>query len=829
MVGSLFSPTSLKGEEVTNEKLDLWESVVPLTTTTSFMNTGAHPDDERSHFLAYLSRGQGVQTSFLLSTRGQGGQNEIGSELGNELGIIRTNELQASSNVLGIETFFLNQGLNDSVKDFGFSKSAEETLNKWGETKTYERLIHYIRQFKPDIIMPSFRNVDTQHGHHRAMTMLTKKAFKDAANPDVFPDQLDNGLSTWQAKKMYLPAETEEQTTTSIQIGINDTHYDMTYPQLGEKARYLHESQGMGKEVGDGEETVNLQLVKSTVGDIPEHEDTIFENIPYDFNDHAKSLTKSENAYKNKLIRLQKDLEAVKDAYPNAEKVFTEAKQTLDELQKLKSKMNKGNKLEAETKKTLLHKLEVKEKQLVDTIYEAAQIDVNVQVNDSKLTDRDETKVSVKVENNGTHNIEAIRSKLSIPADWKMVGDQNYTTLKSGENTTFHYKVKTDINKYYNPYNNPAIQANITLKVGNQFLTKQYKPNETVAQLPEVSLTLEPEKLVINTNDVKESTSLDVQVEKFAEGDLTTEVSLNLPKGWKAEPNSKTVRFNEDEENKQVSFELIPPPTVAEGDFTITPKAKVGNKIISESVQTIQYEHIGTDYSISDAKVEGTAFPLDYPNDLKVGYVDSGFDKVAEQLTNIGMDITKLNKEQLQNGDLSKYDTIVTGIRAYLSREDLLNNNKQLLEYVENGGHLVVQYNKPWDNWDPQATAPYKLVIGQPSIKWRVTHEDAPIEVLKPDSPLFNYPNSIKQSDWEGWVQERGLYFPMEWSDKYETYVSVADPGEDAFKSGILMADYGEGSYLYSNLVWYRQIQNQVPGGYRIFTNLISYPYHDTK
>ncbi|MYL65738.1 hypothetical protein GLW07_20460 [Bacillus hwajinpoensis] len=830
LILSAFGTSSISFAEDSSSQdanLALWESVVPLTTTASFMNTGAHPDDERSHFLAYLSRGQGVDTSFLLSTRGQGGQNEIGSELGDGLGIIRTNELQASSKVLGIETFFLNEDFEDSIKDFGFSKTPEETLNKWGETETYERLIHYIRTFKPDIIMPSFRNVDSQHGHHRAMTLLTQKAFEDAADSSVFPEQLEDGLTTWQVKKLYLPAETEDQTTTSIQIGIYDEHYDMTYPQLGEKARYLHESQGMGRDVGDGPETVNLQLVKSTVGDIPAHEESIYENIPYDFADYANTLSKGGNKYKQKLIHLQKDLEKVKSAYPHHENVFTQAENAYKQLQKLMKQMEKDNKLSDDFRNTLNHKLQVKEEQLTNTMFTAAQLEVDVEVADPQLTPDDTTNVSVSITNNGTSKIKDLSATLSIPEDWIVNGQHHSSSLAPGDSVTFDYDVAATSRNYYDAYTPNSIKANISFKAKGQTVTETFSPEERVALLPEVSVKPFPENLVINTKDIEESVTMDVEVEKFAEGALETNVSLQFPEGWTAEPESQEVSFGSDEQMKTISFTLTPPQNVEEGEFQIVPQAQIGNETISKNIQIIQYDHIGTNYYVSDAAVNGVAFPLDYPEDLKIGYVDSGFDKVADQLSNVGMDITQLTEQDLASGDLSQYNTIVTGIRAYLSREDLLQHNERLLEYVNNGGHLVVQYNKPWDNWDTNTTAPYELEIGQPSIEWRVTDEDAPINVLKPEATIFNYPNKIKQSDWDGWVQERGLYFPMNWSDEFETYVSVADPGEDAFEGGILKADYGEGTYIYTNLVWYRQIQNQVPGGYRIFTNLVSYPYYE--
>ncbi|MDP4551129.1 PIG-L family deacetylase [Alkalihalobacillus macyae] len=810
-----------------DSNLALWESVVPLTTTASFMNTGAHPDDERSHFLAYLSRGQGVDTSFLLATRGQGGQNEIGSELGDGLGIIRTNELQASSKVLGIDTFFLNEDFEDSIKDFGFSKTPEETLNKWGETETYERLVHYIRTFKPDIMFPSFRNVDTQHGHHRAMTELTLKAYEDAADSSVFPEQLEDGLTTWQVKKLYLPAETEDQTTTSIQIGIYDEHYDMTYPQLGEKARYLHESQGMGRDVGDGPETVNLQLVKSTVGDIPSHEDSIYENIPYDFADYANTLSKGGNKYKQKLIHLQQDLEKVKSAYPNHQKVLSQGEKAYKQLQKLKKHMNKDKKLSDDLRNTLNHKLQVKEEQLSTTMFTAAQLEVDVEVADPQLTPNDSTNVSVSITNNGNSKIKDLSATLSTPKEWTIKGQHFTLSLAPGVQQTFDFNITAASRNYYDAYTPNAIEADISFKTKGGTLNKTFTPEERVALLPEVSVKPAPENLVINTKDVEERVTMDVNVEKFVEGALETDVALQLPDGWSSDPESQKVSFASNENMKTISFTLTPPEDVEEGEFQIVPKAQIGNEKISKNIQLIQYDHIGTNYYVSDAVVNGVAFPLEYPESLKIGYVDSGFDKVSDQLSNVGMDITQLSEQDLAQGDLSQYDTIVTGIRAYLSRDDLLQHNERLLEYVNNGGHLVVQYNKPWDNWDTYTTAPYKLEIGQPSIKWRVTDEDAPINVLKSEATIFNYPNKIKQSDWDGWVQERGLYFPMNWSDEFETYVSVADPGEDAFEGGILKANYGEGTYIYTNLVWYRQIQNQVPGGYRIFTNLVSYPYYE--
>src|SRR5690625_4332116 len=216
----------IHGEAQTNQQqdsdVDLWNVVNPLNTTVTFLNTGAHPDDERSDLLAYLSRGLGIKTSSLIANRGEGGQNEIGSELGDALGIIRSNEMIEAAEITGVKAYHLSETTSDTIYDFGFSKSPEETLKKWDEDITYERFIRFLRTYQPDIVMPSFRDVENQHGHHRAMSILSVQAFEDAADPTVYPEQLNEGLSVWQTKKLYLPAESEETATTSIEIGDYD-------------------------------------------------------------------------------------------------------------------------------------------------------------------------------------------------------------------------------------------------------------------------------------------------------------------------------------------------------------------------------------------------------------------------------------------------------------------------------------------------------------------------------------------------------------------------------------------------------------------------------
>ncbi|NYV65236.1 PIG-L family deacetylase [Bacillus sp. Gen3] len=801
--------------------LDLWNAVKPLETTVTFLNTGAHPDDERSDFLAYLSRGLGVKTSSLIANRGEGGQNEIGNELGNALGIIRSREMIEAAKITGVKAYHLSETTSDPIYDFGFSKSPEETLKNWGEDVTYERLIRFIRTYQPDIVMPSFRNVDSQHGHHRTMEILSERAFKDAADPKVFPDQLKEGLSTWQIKKFYLPSGSDDPVTTTIEIGDYDPIYGMTYPQLGEQSRYMHKSQGMGSDIPAEPRQVKLELLFSTKD--ANDSSSLFAGIPYNFAEWAQILPPTENDLKVQLAKLQQNLNSITDSYPSRASVFDKTQKTLKDVRQLQKKIKKAN-LKEDLQLDLLHKLSIKIDQLETVSFISSNLEVKATADSTILTKGQKAKVNVKVKNNGENKLNHLDIALITPKGWKTTSSKKADSLAPGKTLNLAFEVNVPNNaEEYHAYKEPAIQASITFKQNGTETTYVQELEGTIAVLPDISATLSPENIIVNTADIQDEIPVTVKLKNYHEGKVTSTVRLSIPVGWDVHPRSANVSLSKKLEEKEITFKVSPPKDILKGDFQLSAKISYDGKTFDSTVQEINYDHIGTFYYQYPAMVKGVTFELLKPSKLKIGYIDSGFDKVADYLLNAGFDITKLTEADLATGDLNQYDTIVTGIRAYLSREDLLKNNARLLKYVEDGGHLVVQYHKPGDRWDPQKTAPFKLKIGDPSIRWRVTDENAKVTILKPDSPLFNYPNKISDDDWNHWIQERGLYYPMEWDDQYETYVSMADPNEDPYTGGILMAKYGKGTYLYTNLVFYRQIQDQVPGGYRIFTNLISY------
>ncbi|MBA4494561.1 PIG-L family deacetylase [Paenactinomyces guangxiensis] len=824
LTAALFIGTLLPGSLVYGEPEadpELWKVLQPLGTTVSFMNTGAHPDDEQSALLAYLSLGKGVRTASVLANRGEGGQNEIGTELGNGLGIIRSRELQEAANLLNVNLFLLSEKINDPIYDFGFSKSPEETLDKWGEQIVYERLIRRIRTERPDLVMPSFRDDPSQHGHHRAISQLTLRAFKDAADPRVFPEHLRQGIKPWQVKKVYLPAAKDKE-TLRFNIGTVDPVYGLTYPQLGEESRKLHKSQGMGRDLPVEDYWVSLELVHSSVGKVKQ-ESTIFEDIPYNFRDQSKQI--SHPAVKQRLITLQEHLEQAQKAYPDRKKAAFLIQRSLKETSEMERLV--ASVLPKEQQQDLLFLLQKKEEQLEKASAVTGGVEVQMSADQAILTRGATSRFTIQMNHNGHAPITQIKVKPVVPKNWQAKMERYPPTLLPGKKGTITIQVRTPADaSFFDPYAPSRVRAELQYRLHGvtvkRIVTLDPK-RQTMALLPDWGLLLNPEATIINTEKSDKTRKISVQVTNYVRGESSGVVTPSLPASWKAVPSSIPVSFARQGESKQLQFTITAPDSLQARAYEIGFQAVVNGQSFSAQVQKIHYNHIGTSYLITDAKTTIQAFPLKLANNLNIAYVDSGFDQVADYLRQAGLNVTELNEQMLSSGDLSQYNTIVVGIRAYLSRSDLLKHNDRLLEYVRNGGNVVMQYHKPGDRWSPEL-APYPLTPGDPSIQWRVTDEHAPVTFLQPDHPLLQAPNQISAEDFSGWVQERGLYFPSSWDPAYTPLLSMADPGEKPFTGGLLVADYGKGTYIYSSLVWYRQIQSQVPGGYRMFVNLISYP-----
>lgn len=810
----------------------LWNALVPLKSINTFMNTGAHPDDEISAVLAYVSRGLGARTISVIANRGEGGQNAIGTEYGSALGVVRSLELKEAGKVTGVEVVHLSRDLDDPIFDFGFSKTPEETLEKWGHDVALERLVRIIRETRPDVVLTSFQDSPGQHGHHRAVTRLTLEAFEKAADPTVFPEHLQEGLRPWQIKKVYLPAgsggggvyadEVSLEATVTVPTGEYDPILGVSYVQLGEESRSYHKSQGMGQWVPEGPATFGLHLTKAAIP-VAEREQGPFDGLPQTLGDLAKQAPDEELA--RHLSAAQEAIDAALAAYPRHEKVAAAVHEALDAVRNAATRVRQLTGLDREVAYDLLHRLQVKEQQLARASQQALVLVTRLQASQYELTRGSLATFTLTAFRGGPVPVEDVTFDLIVPAGWKVERQEEpqSTDLRYNETAKATFKVTVPPDAaFFHPYQKLPLYGVVRYRAGGVPVQVTVEPQKLVAVLPDVSLRVQPDGFVYNL-DQPAPLTLNVAATSYQDGAVQTSVSVQVPDGWRVEPQAAPVSFKKKGEVQTATFTVKPPAGVAAGRYRLAVQtAGVANS--RESVRVIEYQHIGRTYMVQPAAVDVQVFSVKVPSGLKVGYVASGFDSVPDALRQLGIDVALLGEKDLLLGDLSTYDTIVLGVRAYRSRPDLVAANRRLLEYVKNGGNLVVQYHQPGDNWNPNGTAPYYLEIGSPSFNWRVTDENSLVEVLEPDHPLLTHPNRISEADWQGWVKDRGLYFASKWAKEFTPLLSMHDPGENPLTGSLLTATYGKGRYTFTSLILYYQMEQRVPGAYRLFTNLITPP-----
>lgn len=847
------APCRLWGRMPERALVALSQAIKPLSTVVSFMNTGAHPDDELSALLAFCSRGLGVRTISVIATRGEGGQNRVGHEHGRALGVVRTRELEEASRITGVSLRILSEDLDDPIYDFGFCRTPEEALSRWGAQRTLERLVRVIREERPDVVMASFRDEYGQHGHHRAVTRLTIDAARLASDPQAFPEQLRAGLKPWAVRKVYLPANpgggsgevylsTEPgEPTVVVDVGEFDEVLGVSYEQLGEASRFLHRSQGMGRMVAPGPRHVYAQLVYRTAPAGQPHrqgrkrvrERSMFDGLPYTVADLAGSLPDGYETIAAALKRIQDSIDAVQAAFPERAQVVKAVHRAMAQVRALLADLE-GSGLPEPIADDLRFRLGVKERELATASAAAALLVADLRASRYEVVRGQAVDVELRAFNGGRMPLSNVRLELSAPAGWFVGSAAAKEDPAAGEmgpslsyNQTlrraFRLTVRADA-PLFHPYRQPRLSGLVRYDVDGVEVAVPVELPHPLAVLPDLSLAVEPEALLVNTLDPARPLPASVLVRNHHAAGVEAVVRLNVPRDWQVDPAEVRLDLGPGAAER-VSFTLHPAPDISPGTYRLTATAGFRGVAVSDTVRIIEHDHIGRTYMIVPAEVRVTAFEWKTAP-VRVGYVDSGFDSVAKRLQQMGFDVRLLGKHDLLFGDLSLYDTIVLGIYAYGARPELLEANGRLLSYVMNGGHLVVQLHRPLDNWDPDRLPPYRLVIGRPSFNWRVTDEEAPVTVLDLANPVFNWPNRIGDEDWHGWVKDRGLYFPMEWAPDYTLLIAMSDPGRERLKGGMLLARYGKGTYLYTSLTWYYQLDQYVPGAYRIVANMVSFPAH---
>ncbi|MCL4516071.1 MAG: NEW3 domain-containing protein [Firmicutes bacterium] len=783
-----------------------------LPVSGTVMQVGAHPDDEDNALLAYLSKGRHLNAYYLVSNYGEGGQNEIGPELYEALGVLRSQELAAARAIDGATQLYLG------AYDFGYSKSGAEALAKWGHEEYLGRMVRMLRLYRPDIVLTHHDTV-SGHGQHQAVGTLILEAFDAAADPKRFPDQIrKEGLQPWQVKKLYV---SDKNPTLQINAGEFNPVPGRSYHEIGMLARSMHKSQGMAGPGLKGDQIRSYKLVKSTIG-TPGKEKNMVDGVDISLNAITEGLNEDPAKLapiNHEVAELDQIIQGVLAGF-NPSNPSGVAKDLLKGLELVRQLENEvaSSTLSSANKAVVGQRLSDKERDFVQAARDMFATSLDVVADDPDVIPGQTFTATVALWNRGEEPVENVRLALNLPSGWIASGEAPVVSkLDHNKKAEAKFKVTVPANaSYTGAFDAGPVQAVAGWQVfGAQLATRGAAE---VRAVPAVAVSLNPEKLMVPVSNSPITRTLSVKLRNNAKAAVKGQIRLALPKGWTIAGSKTAFAMTSEGEETSVPVGVTIPGGAKPGAYTIQAAADYDGGSSNTGYQIISYPHIDARYLDKPAETRAAVIDVKLAPNLKVGYVSSGFDNVPDYLGEMGVNYQLLTADDLTAGDLSRYDTIILGIRAYLNRPDLVAHNPRLLEYVKNGGNLIVQYHKTFE-WKPEF-APFPIVVGSN----RVTVEEAPMTVLDPKHILFNAPNKIVAQDWDGWIQERGLYFPDKWADEYSTLVSCNDPNEPEQKGAWLIAGYGKGTYIYTALVWYRQLDSLVPGGYRIFANMISLP-----
>ncbi|MDA9180365.1 PIG-L family deacetylase [Emcibacteraceae bacterium] len=809
----------------------LWDALTPLKHVGSFMNCGAHPDDERSHILAYLARNKGVRIMYSTSTRGKGGQNAIGTEAGDDLGVFRSEEMEAAAAEIPMSVHYYSARFGDEIDDFGFSTDPAEAEEKWGFERTRERLVRIIREQKPDIISPTFLDTDGQHGHHRAITRATIDAYHLAADPNAFPEHFDDGLKPWTALKMYLSAasgrggvyddrDPPPEPTVSIPTGMYDPINGATYRQIGEWSRARHMTQGMGRWREAEPEMSHLHRTECRF-DIPLQEKDVFDGLWQTLSDMA-AMTEGKLA--SDLRTADKFIHSAIDSFPDREKIYENLVTVSKKLNDCEAEINAAS---DEIKDNFAHRITLKQKQIGNALYEASGLNAEIIWDSDYTSPSQEFTGKVAIYNTGNLSWDNISLSLigTNSNEQKSVNMQGFKInpgerkeillrLMIPESADYHHPLDKDYEPFWDKENFSCVMGldglgHITLLPANPVLV-----------VPPVNLSWEASGLFYNKQNDGAPIEAMLSIEKYTEIASDVEIGLDAPEGWTVTPPNYKVPAGTLPGSSKYNF-VITGPTNSDR-LTMTPYAICDGRRIEENVLMMNYDHIRNTCKVVPNTLAIQPIDLQIPKRLKVGYVDRGSDRVYFWMQRFGVDVAMLNVDDLKTQDLSVYDTIVIGIRAFAA--DLTATSPFLREYVENGGNLVTQYNRTDDDWDNDTTPPRPITIGSPSFRWRITDPNAVVTYLVQNHHLLNAPNKLNDADWANWHQERGLYFAADASNEYEFLLSMSDHGKDPLKGALISGKIGDGWHHHCTLILHHQLEHQVPGAARLLANLITPP-----
>ena len=802
------------------DRVALYQALLDLTNPWTVMCVAAHPDDEDGTSLIVMRRKYGAHTVSLFSTFGEGGQNAIGPELYEELGAIRARETMAAAEIQGSEPHFL--GLND----FGYSKTADEAFRFWGHEEGLRRMVLEIRKLRPDVIITNHSVTSNDHGQHQATARMIVEAFDAAADPNKFPEQLKDGVTTWQVQRLFVrmrgnQAANDSTSIVTIDPNEKDLVRGVVYAEEALRALQKHATQGPWPrtfaEYASRFRAFSGQQA-GTPGQLP--------MIRYALVREAKSAAPlSAKDSHNVLDGLALPADIARDlAPPNVNGSPIDFSHNREQAVDAYFKAYRAGRYDSTAGDSNVQRRERMHRNVELAVVLAAGLHFDTQV--ELVIPNSTVNAAIRVVNNSTAPLDVVDcSTGSITTQQQPASDidkrVNHSTSTSrtrvapGTTVTLSDKIQIPGNVKINVplaehlYEPSGLGLDLDIRcsyetAGNRLgidlpLRVDVAPPVEIASIAPSPLALSPAKAKRGPATFT-ATMINHQNVPF---DGRFMAAANTTDNW---PNGTVIRLAAGEK-KTITYTYAPPADANLADSNFLSFWVDGLKMRSprETVRVFSTKAV-------------TA-----PS-LRVGYI-RGFDfSLRNALNALGVESKELSVDDVKTADLSKYTSVIVDNRVYESQPELIATNQKLLDYANAGGNLIVFYHKS-DEWNPDPRrnrpqlAPYKLVLGNE----RVTDENAPITFIEPDHPLLNLPNKIGPDDFRDWIQERGLYYPREWDPQFHALLQSNDPGEGPLKGGLLVADYGKGHYIYTSMVWYRQLRAGVPGAYRMLANMISY------
>jgi LmbE family N-acetylglucosaminyl deacetylase len=903
-----------------------------LSNTGIFLQTTAHPDDENNGLLVMLNRGQGYRTALATATRGNGGQNEIGPEIFEALGVLRTQELGALHRFDGAEQYFTR------AVDFGYSFSIEETFDKWGRDDITADYVRLIRMIRPDVIVTLPPTGDAGGQHHMASAVITRDAYKLAGDPARYREQINDGLRPWQPAKLYHSAgfgfSGEPQATgriMRIDSGIYDRLLGKTYAEIGAEARSMHKCQGMGQLLSLPAPAAqsSYQLVETSLpGQTDRDETSLFDGIDTTLPGLARFA--GARAPKDLTDRLAAIRDAVQSAQNDFQRVGDEAavKPLLSGLSAVRALRHdlRAMAIDESAREEIDFRLRQKEYEFEHAILVGAGVQIEALADDGVVVPGQQTKVSIIIANRGVAQVVVKQVKLdgfeedatciltavtgqgafggvgggrrgrggSAPAGppvsalgrsevarceptvtipvtaamaepyWHREGEAGRYTFDDDapfglplRPTPFHAEVTLTLAEGAGGGENVDVMHALPVQHRYEGDVFSGEKRSELLVVPALSVRVSPEIAIVPSASIRSAPAgsagrgaaasadgrgarpgaamprraapgstapsadreIRVTIVNDTPGAAAAAVRLEVPTGWRSTPTDQSVTFEREDEAQTVRFVVKPAATAETAEFRVRATATAGGRSYSRGYEVVEYPHIRRYHIYEPAGTTLKVIEVRVPPNLTVGYVMGVGDQVPPAIAQLGAKVEMLTADDLAWGDLSRFDTIVIGVRAYERRDDLRANNSRMLEYVKNGGTVIVQYNK--FEFNDAQYGPYPARVSSN----RVTDEFAPVVVLDPHNPVFTTPNEINEAAWKNWVQERGLYFLGDKDPRYRDLVQLEDPfpkNKGITAGGLVEAQYGKGRWLYVGLGLWRQLPAGTDGAYQLLANLIS-------